>query len=253
MAVSRIKTGITGLDELIEGGLPVGRTILVSGGCGTGKSVLALQYLYYGAAEYGEPGVYVTFDEMPEKIRQDMLAFGWNFKALEDSGKLAIIDGTSARAGANSEEEHAMLPGQMDIDRLLVEVMAVARNIGAKRIALDSIPSMAFRLSDPAEIRKAILKMAFVVSRSGLTALITSEVPEQTIGGGQSLRFSKYGVEEYVSDGVILLNFLGLGGASNTRTLYVRKMRGTRHSMEIHPMEITDKGIAVKKIDDVFK
>jgi KaiC/GvpD/RAD55 family RecA-like ATPase len=253
MTVSRIKTGVTGLDELVEGGFPQGRILLVTGGCGTGKSIMALQFLFHGAELYNEPGLYVTFDEVPEKIRQDMLAFGWNIKALEDSGKLAIIDGTSARAGANSEEEHAILPGQMDVDRLLVEIMTVARNMGAKRIVVDSIPAMAFRLSDSNEIRKAILKLAYVVSRSNLTALITSEVPEQTIGGGQSLRFSKYGVEEYVSDGVILLNFLSLGGASNTRTLYVRKMRGTKHSMEIHPMEITDKGIEVKKIEDVFK
>jgi KaiC/GvpD/RAD55 family RecA-like ATPase len=253
MTLSRIKSGITGLDELVDGGLPEGRIVLVSGGCGTGKSIFALQYLYYGASVCNEPGVFVTFDEMPSKIRQDMLALGWNFKAMEDAGKLAIIDATSARAGTSSDEEHSVLPGQTDIDRLLVEIMTVARNIGAKRIAIDSIPSMAFRLEDHYEVRKSILKLAYVVSRSGLTALITTEVPEQSIGSSQTLRFSKYGVEEYVSDGVILLNFLGLGGASNTRTLYVRKLRGTKHSMEIHPMEITDKGIIVRKIDDVFK
>ncbi len=253
MSIPRLKTGITGLDELIEGGFPDGRIVLVTGGCGTGKSIFALQYLYSGATDFGEPGVYVTFDEMPDKIRQDMLQFGWNLKALEDSGKFAIIDATSARAGTPSDEEHAMLPGQLDVDRLFVEVMTVARNIGAKRIAVDSVPAMAFHLDEPSEIRKSILKLAYVVSRSGLTAVITSEVPEQSLGSGQSLHFSKYGVEEYVSDGVIMLNFLGLGGSNNTRTIYVRKLRGTKHSTEIHPMEITDKGIVVKRIDDVFK
>lgn len=253
MAFARVKTGVFGLDELLQGGIPQGRIILVTGGCGTGKSILALQFLYAGASDFGEPGVYVTFDEMPDKIRQDMLAFGWNLKGLEEKGKFAIVDATSARAGTPSDEEHAILPGQMDVDRLLVEILQVARNIGAKRVVLDSIPAMAFRLENVNEIRKTILKMAYVVSRAGLTAVITSEVPEMSLGSGQALRFSKFDVEEYVADGVILLNFLGFGGESNTRTIYVRKMRGTKHSTEVHPMEISDKGIVVKKIEDVFK
>ncbi len=253
MALSRIKTGIFGVDEIIGGGVPQGRIVLVTGGCGTGKSIFALQYLFFGASELNEPGVYVTFDEMPDKIREDMAVFGWNIKALEDSGKIAIVDATSARAGSPSEEEHAVLPGQMDIDRLFVEIMSIARNIGAKRIVIDSVPAMAFRLDNPSDIRKNILKLAYVVSRSGLTALITSEVPEQPLSSNTALRFSKYGVEEYVADGVILLNFLGVGGASSTRTIYIRKMRGTNHTTEIHPIDITDKGIVVKKIEDVFK
>jgi KaiC/GvpD/RAD55 family RecA-like ATPase len=245
-------TGVIGLDELVGGGFPQGRIILVTGGCGTGKSIFGLQFLYNGVVDYGEPGVYVTFDEMPDKVRQDMMNFGWNLKDLEDKGKFAIVDATSARAGTPSEEEHAILPGQLDVDRLLVEILAVVRNIGPKRVVIDSIPSMAFRLETSSDIRKAILKTAYVVSRAGLTAVITSEVPEQALGSGQALRFSKYDVEEYVSDGVILLNFLGFGGESSTRTIYVRKMRGSRHSTDVHPMEITDKGIIVKKIEDVF-
>lgn len=249
--IERVKTGIQGLDELIEGGFPRRRTVLVAGSTGTGKTILGMQYLYNGVVQHEEPGVFATFDEMPDKIRQDMLKFGWNIKELEDNNLLGLIDVTSARAGAPSEEARALLPGQLDFDKMLVDILGMARNIGAKRLVIDSIPAMVFHLGE-SELRKAILKLSYVVARSGMTTLITTEVPEQPLGGGGALHFSRYGVEEYISDGVLLLSFLGVG-AQATRTMYIRKMRGTKHSMEIHPMEITDKGIVVRKIEEVFK
>jgi KaiC/GvpD/RAD55 family RecA-like ATPase len=252
MGMDRTISGIYGMDELLGGGLLKRRSLLVSGACGTGKTIFSMQFLYRGIVEAEEPGVFVTFDEMPEKIRQDMLNFKWNLKELEDNDLLAIIDATSARAGVPSEEEHAILPGQLDLDKLLIDILGVARNIGAKRLVIDSIPAMAVQLEGEAQVRKAILKLAYIFSRSGLTTIMTSEIPEQTLGSGTSMQFSKYDVEEYIADGVILLNFLGIGSGA-TRTLYIRKMRGTAHSMEIHPMEITEKGIVVKKIEEVFK
>jgi KaiC/GvpD/RAD55 family RecA-like ATPase len=252
MTVERVPSGIYGLDELIQGGFPRRRTILVSGATGTGKSVLSMQFIYRGAAEYNEPGVFVTFDEMPDKLRQDMLQFGWNLQPYEDRNLIALLDGSSARAGAASEEQHALLPGQMDFDKMLIDILAVARKIGAKRLVIDSIPAMAFQIENEGGIRRSLLKLAYVIGRAGLTTIITTEVPEQALGGGSGMQFSKYGIEEYISDGVILLNFLGVGSQA-TRTLYVRKMRSTAHSMEIHPLEINERGITVKKIEDTFK
>ncbi len=250
--MDRTPSGIYGLDELLGGGFPKRRSILVSGACGTGKSIFSMQFAYRGILEAEEPAVFVTFDEMPEKIRQDMLNFKWTLKELEDNDLLAIVDATSARAGVPSEEEHAILPGQLDIDKLLVDILGVARNIGAKRLVIDSVPAMASQLENESQIRRAVLKLAYIVSRSGLTTVITSEIPEQSIGSGAAMQFSKYEVEEYVADGVIILNFLGVGTGA-TRTLYIRKMRGTKHSLEIHPLEITEKGIVVKKVEEVFK
>ncbi len=251
--MERTPTGIYGLDELLGGGFPKRRNVLLAGACGTGKSIFGMQFLYRGATEFGEPGVYVTFDEVTDKIRQDMLNFGWNVKDLEDKGLLAVVDATSARAGLPSEEEHAMLPGQLDFDKVLVDILGICRHIGAKRLVIDSIPAMGFQLDKNTDIRKTILKMAYVISRSGMTSLMITEVGEQQIGSGQTMTFSKYEVEEYVADGVLLLNFLGVGSGA-TRTVYIRKMRGTEHSLEIHPMEIqSGKGIVVKKIEDVFK
>ena len=248
----RVKTGVPGLDTLLGGGFPKGRIILVSGACGTGKSIMALEFAYKGALEFNEPAVFVTFDEMPEKIREDALNFGWDLDALERKKKFALVDATSARVGAPSEEEHAILPGQMDIDRVIVDIMTVAKNIGAKRIVIDSVPAMAFKLDNPAEIRRAILKIAYVTARSGLTTIMTTEIDEQNINVAPSFKFSKYDTEEYVADGVILLNFIG-SGRDMLRTAYIRKMRGTRHSMEIHPAEINSEGFAIKKISDILR
>lgn len=248
----RVKTGVPGLDTLLGGGFPKGRIILVSGACGTGKSIMALEFAYKGALEFNEPAVFVTFDEMPEKIREDALNFGWDLDALERKKKFALVDATSARVGAPSEEEHAILPGQMDIDRVIVDIMTVAKNIGAKRIVIDSVPAMAFKLDNPAEIRRAILKIAYVTARSGLTTIMTTEIDEQNINVAPSFKFSKYDIEEYVADGVILLNFIG-SGRDMLRTAYIRKMRGTKHSMEIHPVEINSEGFAIKKISEVLR
>lgn len=243
----RASTGIHGLDDLIEGGFPRGRTILVSGACGTGKSIFAMQFLYHGALEKQEPGVFVTFDEAPEHIRSDMMRFGWNLAELEKHNLLAIVDGASARAGTPSNEEHSLNPGELSIDRVLTDILTIARRNGAKRMVIDSIPAMAFQMDGEHQIRKGILRMDQILSKSGMTSIITTEIPEQSAGAG-NLWFSKYGVEEYIADGVIMMNFLGFGSQAS-RTITIRKMRGTKHSLETHAMEITERGITVKKID----
>ncbi|MEM4255531.1 MAG: ATPase domain-containing protein [Candidatus Norongarragalinales archaeon] len=247
----RVKTGIKGLDELIEGGIPRGRTVLVSGASGTGKSIFGMEFLYKGATEYNEPGVFVTFDEHPDKIRQDMLRFGWNIAEEEKHDKIAILDGSSAKIGAPSDEEHLLMPG-LDFNKLLVEMLATARKVGAKRLVVDSIPAMGQLLEKEGDIRKNILKLSYTLGKSGITSILTSEIEEQDASKTGSLKFSKYGVEEYVADGVILLNMLSIGSSEN-RTAYIRKMRGTKHSLAFHPFAITEHGLQVKKTEDVFK
>ncbi len=252
MIMERIKTGVPGFDDMVNGGFPKGRAILVSGACGTGKTILSMQYIYNGVMEHSEPGVFVTFDEMPEKIRQDMLEFGWDLKELENNKLMALVDATSARAGTTSDEEHALSPAQLDLDRLLMDILHIVNKMGAKRLVIDSIPAMAFQLYKQDEIRRAILKMVYVLSKKELTTIMTSEIPEQSTGLGLPQQFSKFEVEEYVADGVVVMSFLGTGSTA-TRTIYVRKMRGSKHDSDIHPMDITTKGIVVKKVEDVLK
>lgn len=245
--MNRIKSGIYGLDELIEGGLPEGRSFLVSGATGTGKTIFCMQYIYAGAKQYNEPGVYVTLDERPDLIREDVLRFGWDLKKLEDQNMIRIVDGSIAKIGMPSEEEFSLPVTGFDVDKLLLEVMRVIKKIGAKRVVIDSIPALGFNFENTNEVRKAILKMSYMLMRCGVTAIMTSEINE-----GEN-RFGKYDVEEYVVDGVIVLHYMGVGTHSN-RTLHIRKMRATKHSEDLHPVEIaTTKGIVVKKIEDEYK
>jgi KaiC/GvpD/RAD55 family RecA-like ATPase len=252
--MERVPTGVNGLDELIEGGFPRGRTILLSGGCGTGKTIFSLQFLYKGVIEYNEPGIYVTIDERPELTRQDMLRFGWDLRTLEDQGMFRIVDLLRSRIGLPSEEKFQLSTEITDIDRLTLEIMQMAREIGAKRIVIDSLPALGIHITDNQKMRDMILKLSFMLRKDNLTSIFISEVPEQQFGVGP-MQFSKFGVEEFVSDAVILLHYLGTSDmeGGTKRTLYIRKMRATHHSEDIIPLYITDRGIHLENPEEAFK
>jgi KaiC/GvpD/RAD55 family RecA-like ATPase len=245
--MQRVKTGINGLDELIEGGFPYGRTILVSGACGTGKTIFGVQYLYFGATKYNEPGVYVTLDERPDLIREDVKVFGWDLQKLEEKNLLHIIDGSIAKIGMPSEEEFAMPVTGFDLDKLLLEIMRVVRRIGAKRVVIDSIPALGFNFDNENDVRNAILKVSYMLMRMDATSILTSEMREE------ENRFGKYDVEEYVVDGVIVLHYSGVGGGGTNRTIHIRKMRATKHSEDLHPLTIGPNGIIVHKLEEVYE
>ncbi|MEI7961532.1 MAG: ATPase domain-containing protein [archaeon] len=242
--MDRIKTGIKGFDELIEGGFPAGRSFLISGGTGTGKTIFAVQYLISGAAA-GEPGVYLTLDERPDLIREDMLRFGWNLRQFEDEGTLKIVDGTMAKLGIPSDEEFSLPATGFDLDKLLLELMRAIKKVKAKRVVIDSIPALGLNFESELEVRKAVLKIVYLLSRAGVTTVFTTEINED------SKQLGKYGVEEYVADGVIVLHYMGVGTQSN-RTLHIRKMRATKHSEDLHPLQITDSGINIRKVEEDY-
>jgi KaiC/GvpD/RAD55 family RecA-like ATPase len=242
--MNRIKTGIGGFDELIEGGLPEGRSFLVSGGTGTGKTIFATQFIVSGA-QNGEPGIYLTLDERPELIREDMLRFGWNIRQMEDEGKIQIIDGTIAKVGIPSDEEFSLPATGFDLDKVLLELMRAIKKVKAKRVVIDSIPALGMNFENDHDVRKAVLKMVYLLSRAGVTTMLTTETSE---GAKQ---FGKYGVEEFVSDGVIVLHYMGIGTQSN-RTLHIRKMRATKHSEDLHPIEISDHGMNIHKVEEDY-
>src|SRR3989338_4362172 len=125
--MKRVPTGIVGLDELLEGGFPEGRAILLSGGCGTGKTIFCTQYIHNGAKKYNEPGIYVTLDERPDLIREDMLRFGWDLHEHEEKNLLQIIDGSIAKIGIPSEEIFSLPVTGFDLDKLLLEIMRVSK------------------------------------------------------------------------------------------------------------------------------
>ncbi len=245
--MDRVKTGIHGLDALIEGGFPKGRTILVTGACGTGKTIFSMQFVYYGALKFNEPGIYVTLDERPYLIREDVWAFGWDLRQLEEKNLLHIIDGSVARIGMPSDEEYTLPMTGFDLDKLLLEIMRLGKRMGAKRIVIDSIPALGFNYANENETRKAVLKMSYMLSKMGATSILTSEVVE----GAE--KFGKYDVEEYIADGVIVLHYSGIGGGGTNRTIHIRKMRATKHSEDLHPITITEKGVKVHKLEEVYE
>ncbi|MBU2100904.1 ATPase [Candidatus Micrarchaeota archaeon] len=244
--MKRVKTGITGLDELIEGGFPEKRTILVSGACGTGKTIFSMQYIYNGAVKFNEPGIYVTLDERPELIREDVMRFGWDLRKLEEKKLLSIIDGSVARIGMPSDEEFSLPMTGFDLDKLLLEIMRVTKRIGAKRAVIDSIPALGFNFENENETRKAILKLSYMLMRIGVTSIMTSEIQEG------AAKFGRYDVEEYVVDGVIVLHYSGIGGGGTNRTVHIRKMRSTKHSEDLHPLTITKTGMKVHGIEEAY-
>jgi len=246
----RLSSGIYGLDDMCEGGFLPGRSILVTGGAGTGKTIFSMQYAV-NAIEGGEAVVYVTLDERPELLRQDMLKFGWDLKKYEDQGKLAIIDVSAATVGITSKERYALPTVGIDVDRLLTRIMQIIEEIGATRIVIDSISGLGMHIESDNEMRKTLLKINYMLGEIGVSSLISSQVEEESATTGQ-VSFSKYKVEEYVADGVIVLHYLGIGTESN-RSLFIRKMRGTKHIEDILPMQITPKGIVVKKPEEAYK
>src|SRR3989338_1110793 len=170
--IERVKTGVFGLDDLLEGGFPKGRTILLSGGPGTGKTIMGIQYVYKGIVDYGEPAVYATIDEQPSHIREDMLRFGWDLEKLESQNKLAMIDIGSARIGLPSEETHSIPNLDFSIDRMINKITKTAQEIGAKRLVIDSVSSLGAQIGEEKEIRKAIMKLSYLLPKTSVTTVL---------------------------------------------------------------------------------
>lgn len=235
MAMERAKTGIPKLDEILNGGIPRGNTVLISGSPGTGKTLLGWQFLYMGATKYNEAGIFLSMEERPRDMRRNLSNFGWDIEALEDENMIAIIDAATPKIGLPSREKYVE-PKPFDIDSLMYKVHRISKEINAKRFVLDSIPALGFRLDD-AHIRDSIFKVNALLLEIGCTSLLTSEKPEPS-------GYSRYKIAEYIAHGLILLDLTEKRGELK-RSLVVVKMRGTKHSMKIYPFEITNEGIVI--------
>ncbi len=232
--VERVKTGIPGLDEILNGGIPKRNVVLLSGGPGTGKSIFSYQYLWNGLKQ-GEPAVFVALEEHPVQVRINMSQFGWDIRPYEREGVFAIVDAFTSGIGEAAKKERYVVTDPEDVG-LLVDVLKQAiRDTGAVRVAVDSVSTL--YLAKPALARRTVMLLKRVLSGLGTTSILVSQVSVTERG------FGGPGVE-HAADGIIRLDLDEVDGEL-VRSLIVWKMRGTRHSMKRHPFEITDKGIIV--------
>lgn len=216
-SMKTISSGIQGLDEILGGGLPENSLVLLSGTCGTGKSIFGMNFLIEGAL-HGEPGIYISLEESPESNIRQMEMFGWPVDDLINSKRIMIIQ-----------------PELYNFDALLTTIEDSVDRIGAKRLVIDSISIIGMYFEDPYKVRKALLQLGTLLKKLKCTTIAIDEVRE----GEPSL--SAYGVEEFVVDGVVMLYLIKRNNIY-IRAVVVRKMRGMNHSTKLHPMEIRSPG-----------
>jgi circadian clock protein KaiC len=225
-------TGIPGLDEITEGGLPRGRPTLLCGSAGSGKTMLAAEFLVHGATEFGEPGVFMMFEESADELTQNLLSLGVDLAVLEREKKIAV---DHVRIERNEIEE----TGEYDLEGLFIRLGYAIDSIGAKRVVLDTIEALFSGLPNHAVLRAELRRLFRWLKDRGVTAVITAERGEQSL--------TRYGLEEYVADCVILLDNRIVDQVS-TRRLRVVKYRGTAHGTNEYPFLISATGISVLPI-----
>ena len=227
--LAKVPTGIQGLDEITGGGLPRGRPTLVCGSAGCGKTLLAMEFLVRGATQFGEPGVFMSFEETAAELTQNVRSLGFDLDDLAQQKKLAI---DFVRVERNEIEE----TGEYDLEGLFVRLNHAIDSIGAKRVVLDTIEALFSGLSNNAILRGELRRLFRWLKDKGVTAVITGERGEGTL--------TRHGLEEYVSDCVILLDHR-VTDQMSTRRLRIVKYRGTTHETNEYPFLIDADGISV--------
>jgi len=239
----RTATGINGLDELVGGGFPEGRVILVIGGPGTGKTIMCGQFLYKGIYENQESGVFVSLDESKDHFYSEMQKFGWDFRRAENERKFAFIDATRMSRVAMLKEElykeetHSLRGKQLSIDRLIEDLQATIQRVKAKRVVVDTLAALIYRFPDAIERRTTVVDLIESLADLGVTSLVTTEL------GYLGLERNAL-EEEFLVHGVIMMQTLFSGGTT-TRAIQVEKMREAKVNPSLVPYSIDRNGIEV--------
>ena len=213
--LERLATGISGFDQVVLGGLTKGRVTLVTGSTGSGKTLFAVEFLARGILRSGEPGVFVTFEETPDDLRRNWASLGFPIRQWEREGKWAFVD-TSA------DFEEAPVVGAYDFGALAARIGHAARQIGAARVSVDSMDAVFNRFTDPGVVRHELARIGAALENAGVTSVITAE------RSNEYDHVSRYGVEEFVLDNVIILRNV-LAHERRRRTIEIVKMRGAPH------------------------
>ena len=253
MKSEHVPTGIQGLDDLLAGGYPRGRVILITGGPGSGKTLMTMQFLIDGVERFDERGVFVSLEESKYHLISEMRNFGWDLEKYEKKNQLAIVDASPLRQISKEKEEES-LPSEADqrevrirgpefsIQALSTVIRSYARVTRATRIVIDPITSLSFQFPDEQQRRSAIIDLLDSLMSMGTTNLVTSEMGAIT-GNAPSER--QIPSEEYLCHGVIVLHSTYSAARGVVPSLEIEKMRETKHDRQLHPYVIEDKGITV--------
>jgi circadian clock protein KaiC len=228
-SLPKAPTGILGLDDITEGGLPRGRPTLICGGPGCGKTLLAAEFLIRGATQFDEPGALITFEETSEELAQNVRSLGFDLDALVEEKKIAIDY-------VRVERAEIAETGEYDLEGLFLRLGLAIDSVGAKRIVLDTIESLFGGFDNQAMLRSEIRRLFRFLKDRGVTAVITGERGDGTL--------TRQGLEEYVSDCVILLDHR-VTEQTSTRRLRIVKYRGTTHGTNEYPFLIDADGFSV--------
>lgn len=227
-------TGIEGLDDITSGGLPQGRPTLVCGAAGCGKTIFAMEFIVHGA-EMGEPGVFVSFEESIEDLKKNFISMNPNLNDLIDQNKISFDY-------VHIERSEIEETGEYDLEGLFIRLGYAIDSVGAKRIVLDTVEALFSGFSAEALLRAELRRLFQWLKNKGVTAVITGESGEKTL--------TRYGLEEYVADCVILLNNPVVNKIT-TRNLRIVKYRGSAHGTNEYPFLIDEKGITVLPITSI--
>ncbi len=228
-SLPKAPTGIAGLDEITSGGLPKGRPTLICGSAGCGKTLLAMQFLVHGATRFGEHGAYITFEETEEELAQNVRSLGFDVDKLVREKKLAFDH-------IHIEKREIEEAGEYDLEGLFLRLDLAIESVGAKRVVLDTIESLFSGFSNMALLRSELRRLFRRLKDKGVTAVITAERGEGSL--------TRQGLEEYVSDCVILLVHR-VQEQISTRRIRVVKYRGTSHGTNEYPFLINEHGVSV--------
>jgi circadian clock protein KaiC len=229
LVLEKVPTGIRGLDQVTHGGFPKGRTALVCGGPGTGKTLLGLEFLVRGALLYNEPGVCIALEETAEELITNMASLGHDLPSLVKARKIAIDY-------VHIERKQIEETGEYDLEGLFIRLRAAIEHVKAKRVLLDTIEVLFLSLKNEGIVRAELRRLFHWLKDAGVTAVITAEVGERT--------FTRYGLEEYVADCVLVLDHR-VNEQISTRRLRVVKYRGSSHGTNEYPFLIDSDGISV--------
>ncbi len=232
LALEKVPTGIRGLDQVTHGGFPKGRTALICGGPGAGKTLLGLEFLVRGALLYNEPGVCIALEETSEELVTNMASLGYDLAALVRSKRLALDY-------VHIERKQIEETGEYDLEGLFIRLRAAIEQVKARRVLLDTIELLFLGLKDEGIVRSELRRLFHWLKDAGVTAVVTAEVGDRAL--------TRYGLEEYVADCVIMLDHR-VNDQISTRRLRVVKYRGSSHGTNEYPFLIDDQGISVVPI-----